>query len=104
MTDHPASGLSPRKMFQAMAAGDWRGARDAFSAVLVVAEVPEALFGLAQALWVAAFAVFLSGGAEVVVVEGGAGEERFFSGGLVVVVVGEVFVGEVDHEQGVDEL
>jgi len=37
--------------FQAMAAGDWRGARDAFSAVLAVAEVPEALFGLAQALF-----------------------------------------------------
>ena len=41
--------------------------------------------------------------AEVVVVEGGAGEERLFAGGLVVVVVGEVFVGEVDHEQGVDD-
>ena len=37
--------------FQAMAAGDWRGARDAFSAVLAVAEVPEALFGLANALF-----------------------------------------------------
>ena len=34
-----------------MAAGDWRGARDAFSAVLAVAEVPEALFGLAQVLF-----------------------------------------------------
>jgi DNA-binding CsgD family transcriptional regulator len=34
-----------------MAAGDWRGARDAFSAVLAVAEVPEALFGLATALF-----------------------------------------------------
>ncbi len=34
-----------------MAAGDWRGARDAFSAVLAVAEVAEALFGLAQALF-----------------------------------------------------
>jgi hypothetical protein len=34
-----------------MAAGDWIGARDAFSAVLVVAEVPEALFGLANALF-----------------------------------------------------
>ena len=34
-----------------MAAGDWGGARDAFSAVLVVAEVPEALFGLANALF-----------------------------------------------------
>jgi hypothetical protein len=34
-----------------MAAGDWRGARDAFSAVLEVAEVPEALFGLASALF-----------------------------------------------------
>ena len=37
--------------FQAMAAGDWRGARDAFSAVLAVADVPEALFGLANALF-----------------------------------------------------
>jgi DNA-binding CsgD family transcriptional regulator len=37
--------------FQAMAAGDWRAARDAFSAVLEVAEVPEALFGLASALF-----------------------------------------------------
>jgi DNA-binding CsgD family transcriptional regulator len=37
--------------FQAMAAGDWRAARDAFSAVLEVAEVPEALFGLANALF-----------------------------------------------------
>jgi hypothetical protein len=34
-----------------MAAGDWRGARDAFSAVLEVAEVPEAFFGLANALF-----------------------------------------------------
>ena len=37
--------------FQAMATGDWRGARDAFSAALAVAEVPEALFGLANALF-----------------------------------------------------
>lgn len=37
--------------FAAMAAGDWRGARDAFSTVLEVAEVPEALFGLANALF-----------------------------------------------------
>jgi DNA-binding CsgD family transcriptional regulator len=37
--------------FEAVAAGDWRGARDAFSAVLAVAEVPEALFGLANALF-----------------------------------------------------
>jgi DNA-binding CsgD family transcriptional regulator len=37
--------------FQAMATGDWRGARDAFSAVLAVADVPEALFGLASALF-----------------------------------------------------
>jgi DNA-binding CsgD family transcriptional regulator len=34
-----------------MATGEWRGARDAFSAVLEVAEVPEALFGLASALF-----------------------------------------------------
>jgi DNA-binding CsgD family transcriptional regulator len=37
--------------FRAMATGEWRGARDAFSAVLEVAEVPEALFGLASALF-----------------------------------------------------
>jgi DNA-binding CsgD family transcriptional regulator len=37
--------------FQAMAAGDWRGARDAFSAVVAVADAPEALFGLANALF-----------------------------------------------------
>src|SRR6476661_5611386 len=34
-----------------MATADWRGARDAFSAVLAVADVPEALFGLANALF-----------------------------------------------------
>ena len=34
-----------------MAAGDWGGARDAFSAVLQIAEVPEAFFGLANALF-----------------------------------------------------
>jgi DNA-binding CsgD family transcriptional regulator len=37
--------------FQAMGAGDWGGARDAFSAVLEVAEAPEAFFGLANALF-----------------------------------------------------
>jgi DNA-binding CsgD family transcriptional regulator len=37
--------------FQAIASGDWRGARDAFAAVLAVAEVPEARFGLANALF-----------------------------------------------------
>jgi DNA-binding CsgD family transcriptional regulator len=34
-----------------MAAGDWRGARDAFSAALEMAEVPEARFGLASTLF-----------------------------------------------------
>src|ERR1700747_2325807 len=34
-----------------MAGGDWGGARDAFCAVLEVAEVPEAFFGLANALF-----------------------------------------------------
>jgi DNA-binding CsgD family transcriptional regulator len=34
-----------------MAAGDWRSAREAFSAVLESAEVPEAFFGLASALF-----------------------------------------------------
>jgi len=37
--------------FQAMAAGDWLRARDAFSAVLEVAEAPEAFFGLGNALF-----------------------------------------------------
>lgn len=37
--------------FQAMAAGDWAGARDAFSAAVEVSNEPEALFGLAQALF-----------------------------------------------------
>jgi DNA-binding CsgD family transcriptional regulator len=37
--------------FAAIAAGDWPGARDAFSAVLEVAEVPEAFFGLANVLF-----------------------------------------------------
>jgi DNA-binding CsgD family transcriptional regulator len=35
--------------FEAIAVGDWGRARDAFSAVLEVAEVPEAFFGLASA-------------------------------------------------------
>jgi len=35
--------------FQAMASGDWAGARDEFVAVLEVDEVPEALLGLANA-------------------------------------------------------
>jgi len=50
----PASGVAESQAgagFQAMATGDWRGARDAFSAALAVAEVPEALFGLANALF-----------------------------------------------------
>jgi DNA-binding CsgD family transcriptional regulator len=34
-----------------MAAGDWTGARDAFSGVVAAAAVPEALFGLANALF-----------------------------------------------------
>jgi hypothetical protein len=37
--------------FGAMAAGDWSGARDAFAAVLGVAEIPEALLGLANACY-----------------------------------------------------
>src|SRR6266699_918105 len=34
-----------------MTAGDWRGACDAFTAVIEVAEVPEAFYGLASALF-----------------------------------------------------
>ncbi len=37
--------------FQAMAAGDWAGARDVFSAVLAITEAAEAFFGLANALF-----------------------------------------------------
>jgi DNA-binding CsgD family transcriptional regulator len=37
--------------FRAMTAGDWSSARDAFSAALEVTAVPEALFGLASALF-----------------------------------------------------
>ena len=71
--------------------------------VVAESEVAVGRLGLAQALCVAAFAVFLSGGAEFVVVERGAGEERLFASGLIVLVVGEVFADEVDHEQGVDD-
>ena len=51
MLSQSVAGSRVEAGFQAMAAGDWRGARDAFSAVLAVAEVPEALFGLANALF-----------------------------------------------------
>lgn len=37
--------------FEAMASGDWCGARDAFAAVLGEGEVPEALLGLANACY-----------------------------------------------------
>ncbi|HET7016673.1 MAG TPA: LuxR C-terminal-related transcriptional regulator [Streptosporangiaceae bacterium] len=37
--------------FGAMAVGDWQGAREAFTAALAEDEVPEALFGLASALF-----------------------------------------------------
>jgi hypothetical protein len=37
--------------FEAMASGDWSGARDAFAAVLGEGEVPEALLGLANACY-----------------------------------------------------
>ena len=36
---------------EALAGGDWAGARDAFQLALAVAESPEALDGLARALW-----------------------------------------------------
>ena len=79
------------------------GVHEPGAEVVAEPEVAVGRLGLAQALRVAAFAVFLSGGTQFVVVEGGAGEERLFAGGLVVLVVGEVFVDEVDHEQGVDD-
>ena len=74
------------------------GVDESGAEVVPESEVAVGRLGLAQALGVAAFAVFVSGGLEFVVVEGGAGEERFFAGGLVVGVVGELFVGEVDNE------
>lgn len=37
--------------FEAMASGDWSGARDVFVAILDRAEVPEALLGLANACY-----------------------------------------------------
>jgi hypothetical protein len=37
--------------FQAAGAGDWPGARAAFTAVLAVAEIPEAYFGLSGTLF-----------------------------------------------------
>jgi DNA-binding CsgD family transcriptional regulator len=46
-----AAGSQVGAGFEAMAAGDWSAARDAFAAVLGVAEVPEALLGLANAYY-----------------------------------------------------
>lgn len=37
--------------YEALASGDWQGARDAFTRALAVAEAPEALDGLARAHW-----------------------------------------------------
>ena len=37
--------------YEALAAGDWAGARAAFEAALAVEEFPEALDGLGRALW-----------------------------------------------------
>ena len=52
MSEGPGvAGTQVEAGYQAMAAGDWRGARDAFSAVLEVSELPEAFFGLASALF-----------------------------------------------------
>ena len=76
------------------------GVHESGAEVVAESEVAVGRLGLAQALRVAACAVFLSGGAELVVVEAGAGEERLFAWRLVVLVLGEVFAGEVDHEDG----
>jgi len=46
-----AAGTLVSAGFDAMAAGDWRGARGAFTAALEVAEVAEVFFGLASALF-----------------------------------------------------
>ncbi len=56
MSEGPPAGSSAIESqigagFQAMASGDWGGARDAFSGVLRMAEVPEAFFGLASTLF-----------------------------------------------------
>ena len=79
------------------------GVHQSGAEVVAEPEVAVGRLGLTQPLRVAVFAVFLSGGAELVVVEGGAGEERVFAGGLGIAVVGEVFADEVDHEDGVDD-
>jgi hypothetical protein len=65
------------------------GVHEPGAQVVAEPQVAVGCLGLAQALRVAAFAVFPSGGTQFVVVEAGAGEERLFSGGLFVLVVGE---------------
>jgi hypothetical protein len=79
------------------------GVHEPGAQVVAKPEVAVGCLGLTRALRVAAFAVFLSGGTELVVVEAGAGEARVFAVGLVIVVVGEVFAGNLDDEQGVDD-
>ena len=43
--DHVATG------YEALATGDWPGAREAFASAVSAAESPEALDGLGRALW-----------------------------------------------------
>lgn len=37
--------------YEALATGDWTGARDAFERVLELSDAPDALDGLGRALW-----------------------------------------------------
>ena len=57
------------------------GVEEPGAEVVAEPEVAVGCLGLAQALRVAAVAVFLSGGAEFVVVKAAAGEERLFGAG-----------------------
>ena len=73
------------------------GVHEPGAEVVAEAEVAVGRLGLAQALCVAAFAVFLVAAARSSSSSRrGAGEERLFAGGLVVVVLGELLVDEVD--------
>jgi len=79
------------------------GVHESGAEVVSESEVAVGRLGLADALRVAAGAVVLFGGAQLVGVQGGAGEERLLPGDLVILTVGEVVVDEVDDERGVDD-
>jgi hypothetical protein len=95
-----ASGPSRSRAFARLAGG---GVHEPGAQVVAEPQVAVGCLGLTQALRVAACAVFLSGGTQLVVVEAGAGEERLLACGLVVLVVGELLMDEVDDELGGDD-